>query len=217
MKAEPLREALADFDFDTLAQDSIKKGLAGSSWFKADPLEINRNPSPSSRLDFAEIATTGQVAFFSCFYYFSHDFTRVEVLVDLNLLRKVKGKKKPEIIYFHRLISIVELPRRSLDERVNIRAWSADKGKLSRAAFGAAFTRMEKMIPAALDFSQTDVARITSPGGEVAQRAGRFGPVVERGQDGPDSLTLWSKGLVSVQPAALPAGQLTPASPATPD
>ena len=205
VKAAPLREVLDDFDFDSLAQNTLRAGLGKSAWFKAEPLELKSNPSPASRFDFAQIAPTQQVAFASCFYYFSHDFTRVEVLVDLSMMRKVKGKKKPELFYFHRLTSVVELPQRSHDERVNVRTWSADKGKLARAAFAAAFARMEKMIPRALDLTKAEVTGYNAPGGDLAQRAGRYGPVLERGQDGPASLTLWSKGLISVQPAVLPA------------
>lgn len=206
VKVVPLRAALAGFDIEALALSTARAGLAKSGWFKAEPIEINRRPSPGSRLDFADVAPTGQVAFISCYYFMSHDFTQIEVMVDLTMGRK--GKKKPEIFYFHRLASIVQLPRPAFDAAANVRSWSAEDGKLARSAITAAFVRMEQLIPRALDMKQAEVAWLSAkdkdaPNRESAQTAGRYGPLIERGQDGPGSLTIWSKGLVSVQQAAV--------------
>lgn len=202
-KVGPVRRATAGFDLEGLSLATVRAGLAASSWFKAEPLEINRRPSPGSRLDFADVAPTGQVAFVSIYSFLSPDFNQVEVLVDITIGQKTKAKKKPKIIFFHRMASVVQLQKTSFDSGANIRAWSANDGKRTREALQLAMTRMQAMIPQALDMSQAEALRLAPPkpvpGQEMAQVAGRYGPVVDRDRNGPGSLTIWSKGLVSVQ------------------
>lgn len=201
VRVTPLRKALQGFDGSGLVLNAAKNGIQAVDWFAPNPLEVLEKPRMSSPLDFVYAAPSNQVAIVSTSYYLSHDGNQIEIKAEIRVIKKVK--KTVTVVAFQQMVSVVQLPKPSFDPNANVRTWSADNGAAARRAIAAGSARLEKLIPRALALSQADITAYAAKDREMAQAAGRFGPVLERGQDGPGSVLIWSKGLVSVQP--LPA------------
>jgi hypothetical protein len=103
----------------------------------------------------------------------------------------------PQVIYRQRMMSVVQLAKRSYEPRENANSWAADHGRLARAALIVAFKGFETLLPDALNLDDKQIAAFDSKKLEKVFAAGINGPVVRR--DGPDSLTIWSKGLISIR------------------
>jgi hypothetical protein len=206
----PLRQALQDFDLAPLATATSSAGLARLDWFGAREPRLTRIASEGERLGFAAIAGTAQHAVIGYHYGLSPDFTQIRVVAEITLLRKAgKGEKAGPgglvLLARQRVMSIAELPKRSYEHGENVKAWSADNARLARAALTAAFARLETEIPRALAMTAADLAGFEAKNQPKGFAAGFYGPVVERASDGSGAVTIWSKGLISVIPAALPA------------
>ncbi len=131
-------------------------------------------------------------------YYLSPDCSQIEVRAEIRILKKVKNSIV--VVAFQQMSSVVQLPNPSFDPNENVRRWSANDGADAKWAVAAGSARLEKLVPLSLQLSQSDIAAFAAKNREMAQAAGRFGPVVERAPDGPGSILIWSKGLVDVQP-----------------
>lgn len=202
VRVAPLRNALQGFDGSVLVLDAAKNGISSVGWFAPNPLEVLNKPRDSSPLDFVYAAPTNQVAIVSTSYYLSHDGAQIEVKAEIRVLKKVK--KSVTVVAYQQVISVVQMPKPAFEPNANVRTWSVGNGAAARRAIAAGSARLEKLIPRALALSQADLTAYAAKNLEMAQAAGRFGPVLERGHDGPGSVLIWSKGLISVQP--LPAG-----------
>jgi hypothetical protein len=201
VRAAPLRKALQGFDGSTLVLNAVQNGIKEVSWFSPNPLEVLGKPRESSPLDFVYAAPTSQAAIISTSYYLSHDCGQIEVKAEIRIIKKIK--KSVVMVAYQQVTSVVQLPNPSFDSNANVRRWSADNGAAARRAIAAGSARLEKLIPRALSLSQADITAYAAKDREMAQAAGRFGPVLERDLDGPRSVLIWSNGLISVQP--LPA------------
>lgn len=202
VRAGPLRKALQGFDGSSLVITAVKNGIKDVAWLAPNPLEVLERPRTSSPLDFVAVAPTNQVAMISASYYLSHDCSQIEVKAEIRILKKVK--KSVEVIAYQKVVSVVQLTKPSFDPNANVRAWSANNGAAAQRAIAAGSARLERLVPRALALTQADITAYDAKNREMAQAAGRFGPVLDRGLDGPGSVLIWSKGLVSVQ--ALPGG-----------
>jgi len=197
VRADPLRKALQGFDGSSLVLNAVKDGIKDVAWLAPNPLEVLDRPRSSSPLDFVAVAPTNQVGMISASYYLSHDCSQIEVKAEIRILKKVK--KSVVVIAYQTVVSVVQLPKPSLDSNTNVRVWSANKGAAAQQAIAAGSVRLQKLIPRALALTQADITAYGAKDREMAQAAGRFGPVLERGLDGQGSTLIWSKGLVSVQ------------------
>ncbi len=194
----PLRTALWNFDTAGLALAATKAGLNKLDWFQAQGFTVNRD---GDRAPLLATAGTPQFAFVDYRYEVSPDFTQIRVLGEISLQRLVRPKgasaATPEVIYRQRIMSVVQLATRSYEPRENAARWSADHGKLARAALTAAFGQFEDLLPYALGLSQKEIDGLSAKNSEKAFAAGFYGPLIRR--DGPDNLLIWSKGLIRVQ------------------
>lgn len=201
----PLREQLADFDVGALATEAAHTALTTINWFHPGMSRLELNPTIDSRILFAGIATTQQIAFVSFRYELSHDATHIRVvalvvIVETSLLTKPRRDQKP--LFQQQIVSIVELRKRSFDPRQNVAQWSANRAALARAALQSAFAAYRVLIPRALAMSQQDVIILNDKGHERAQGAGFYGPILDRS---PDKLLIWTNGLTLIQPASDPS------------
>ncbi len=196
VRAEPLRQALQDFDSTTLALNATRSGIEAVGWIEPHPLELLKEPRQSSPLDFVAAAPSAQVAMIDTGFYLSPDCGQIEAKAEIRVLRKTG--KKVSVVAYQQVTSVVQLSKPSLDPKENVRRWSTDKAGPARRAIAAAFARLQILIPRSLALTSGQVTGYAAKAQTMVQAAGRFGPVLDRGADG--SVLVWSNGLVSVAP-----------------
>ncbi|WP_294123286.1 hypothetical protein [Sphingomonas sp.] len=191
----PLRQALNGFDIDALALATTEAALAKSSWLH--PNKISLASSGAS----ADTAPTSALVIYR--YETSPDFTQVRVVADVRLVSPPakKGAPSPAPIYRELITSVVLLRSPSLDASENVARWSADDGKLAKAALTNAFASLEQLIPFTLDISEADAKAIAAKGRAKAFAAGYYGPSIQQGGAKPGETLIWAKGFVNVQPS----------------
>lgn len=198
----PLRAALKDYDANAKALDAAKAGLAVVPWVNPAPLETAVEPGATRPLDFIAVAKTPTVGLVRIGYYLSPDATRIEARADLEIVRKAgKGGATVTVLVLQHVTSAVVLNKPSFVVRENVARWSANDGELARSAIDRALGQLRDLIPQSLALDAGKVAAFATMT-DMAQAAGRFGPVVDRGTAGPGSMVIWSKGLVGVMPAS---------------
>lgn len=126
-------------------------------------------------------AGASEVALISWRYQLSHDFTNMQVIADVAI---VKPSSKARL-YEQQLISIVKLRRPSFIEEENVAIWAANNGALARQALEMAFARSGKVLPSILELDANGLKKATAKGGETATSAGFHGPVLMRDENGP--------------------------------
>lgn len=196
MLAAPLRRALGAQNIGAVALATTRSALAAADWFDArDFILDDRAAATSGPL---LVAGTAQIADIAYRYELSPDFTQIRVIADISMTRAIPGGQVQ--LMRQRIASIVELNQRSYDAEKNVARWSADHAALARAALDRAFARMAELIPAALTISAADAQALSARGSANTFAAGFYGTLVSRDADG-TGLTIWSGGLVHVEPA----------------
>lgn len=204
--AIPLRKALDGLDLAPLAIATTTKALAQVGWFGAREPRLARVSTEGERAAFAAIAQTGQFALVRYTYSTSPDFTQIRIYAEVTIWQKpnpaAKGKASGGILLSrHRVLAITELTKRAFEPADNVKAWSADGGKLARAAIEASFTRLEMLIPRALAITPQEHLALTDKKRAKVFAAGFYGPRVEGMDQGTSGVTIWSGALISVMPA----------------
>jgi hypothetical protein len=183
---EPLREALRGFDVNTIAQATTKQALAKPAWFQPSFVSAGTTvPSGSA-----------QSAMVIYRYETSPDFTQIRVIADIRLNRTASSQAA--LLYRQTISSIVVLRAPSFEPKENVARWSADNGRLAKAALTSDFARLEQLIPFALELKGTDVKAITAKNRPKVFGAGYYGPAIERTGTTSGETLLWKDGLVSV-------------------
>lgn len=200
----PLHIALATFDVAELALATTKAALAKIDWFHPLPFTVSRDGSAPARAAFIEDAPTPQLATISYRYDLSPDFTQIRVTADLILARRsdAKGSKAPATTATHyrqRIVSIVQLRKRSYIQAENVAAWAADDGALARDALTGAFAEIEQLIPYALALGAADIRAFTDKNRAKAYAAGLYGPRIEWPDSSSSGVLIWSGGLIHIQ------------------
>jgi len=200
----PLRQALLGFDVNGLAVATTKAALAKPAWFQPASIDVTNDAAIQSRPEFLAKLKSPQVALVGYRYEASPDFTQIRVIADLQLGRvgAMKGGA-PALtpLYHQQVASIVQLRKPSFEPSENVGRWSADDGKLAKAALTSAFARLEQLIPFAVGLGDADVKSFAAKGREKAFAAGYYGPLVERNPERPGKTLIWANGLVNVQPS----------------
>lgn len=199
---EPVREALADFDADRLAQNTTAAALAQVPWLQAAAVSFSKDSSPVGKSSALDGIGASQVAFIEYTYDFSPDFSELRVVAKVEFASKAMpaAATKPEarvsrknLAYSQQITTIVSLSAAVEEKAGNASQWSADGGKRAREALTLAFAEMEKLLPRTLALTAADVAAMsakTNPKGNVGGFAGR---VVES----PTGETLlWGPGFI---------------------
>jgi hypothetical protein len=201
--AVPLRAALAGFDIDALAVAATGAGLARLDWFQPQPIMVNKDPVGENRAAFLASSDASQFALIWYRYELSPDFSQIRVIGEITLMRKRRaGDTRSEPltpIYRQRLLSAVQLRKRSYEPRENVASWSGENGMLGMAALAAAFGRFEQLLPYALGLGQKDIDSLSDKRHEKAFAGGFYGSLIARSPSDPDDVLIWTKGLVQVQ------------------
>jgi hypothetical protein len=153
-----------------------------------------------------DLTSTGspQFAVIGYRYETSPDFTQIRVIAEIQMGRTAAangGAAALDPFYRQQVTSIVLLREPSFEPAENVAKWSADDGKLAKAALSAAFSRLEQLIPLALDFRDSDIKAFTAKNHEKAFAAGYYGPLVARSADRPGETLIWVNGLLNVRPS----------------
>ena len=204
-RVAPLRQAISDFDFDDLAVASTRSALSHLDWFGAQDPKSSKSPSDGDRQAVIAAAGTRQLATITYHYVLSPDFTQIRVVANIMLWQPMvtrAGGARPPLIarYGQRITAITELRKRSYDQAENIAQWRADNGKLARTSITAALTRLEQLIPFALDLKQTDIDAFGQKKADKVFAAGFYGPPVKAFPGNAGETLLWSQGLIDVTP-----------------
>ena len=206
----PLRQAMSDFDFNTLAVASTKAALSHLDWFGAQNPEWIKSPSDNDRRALLSGAGAKQLATVTYHYHLSPDFTQIRVIADIALwqppaTRAGGAQATLSALYGQRITAIVELRKRSYEPADNVALWSADKGRLARASITAALARLEQLIPFAFSLNQADIdALARKKADKKADKlfaAGFYGPPLTTFPSVAGEKVLWSQGLIEVMPA----------------
>jgi len=194
----PLTAALTGVDLSDLAEQTTRKALAATSWFKPSAVAIVPGPIAKNREALFSANPSAQTGIVSYRYQMSPDFTQLRVIASLNVTKA--GAVPP--IYAQQVVSLIELRQRSYDHAENVARWSSNDGALAKAALAAAFARLETVLPTVLELSPAKFAAVTNKAKTgSAFAAGFYGPQLMRDEKG---VVIWSNGngFIAAQPAA---------------
>lgn len=192
----PLREALMDFDVETLALDTTERALGATDWFAPSVIAVIPEQGGITHGDFFAEHPSEQVGLVDYIYQLSPDFTQVQVIAEISV--QAPDDEKPQ--FAQQIVSVVRLNKRSYEEHRNVARWAANDGALARDALVAAFARLETAIPAVLALTPDQFDDATDKKRESQFAAGFHGPLLMRDETGP---VIWSKGtgFIAVQSA----------------
>ncbi len=191
----PLREALTGFDVGALALASTDRALSAPGWFRKKSIAFTQ--------DGASVASAGPVAKIIYRYEVSADFSNLRVFADVSLkngpiVKDGKSNGSDQTQFRQVITSIVQLRKRSYEGSENVSQWSADQGKLGKAALQIAFTQIEEMLPLALNMSAGELKIYQAKTQDQGFAAGYNGAVVKRGGVSVDDILIWSDGLIKL-------------------
>lgn len=195
-EVQPIVDSLAGFDIDALAIAAGRKAIAEVDWFKPGPIEMTGIPGAPGFREFVADNPAQQVGRITYRYQMSPDFTQLQVIADIAILRA--DDLTP--IYGQQVVSVVQLRQRSYDHADNVRRWSQADGALIKAGLKSAFARLGAVLPVVMDLDPAGFAEATGKKREAAFAAGFHGPILLRDAEGP---VIWEKkiGFIAVQPA----------------
>lgn len=206
----PVREALTGFDVDALATDATQKATDKLDWFQARPAVLSRDPSVAGESAALDASPTSQMAFFEYAYDLSPDFGTLRVSLKLRLVNKATSQggrpqdrfKGRNLVFTQKFTSVVPLPGASKDAMENAGRWSADNGKLARAALTQAFDKFTVLVPRALTMSAADLKAMNGHDKKVIAMASYSGRVQEQSADETLIYNSAIGGLIDVQTLA---------------
>jgi|GEM_PF-7042523 len=199
----PLQKALAGFDADALVLAAVQEGLGKSTWFHPSRSEVVREADVKTRGAFVAQGPGGKAALADISYYIEPQGARLEAVLNIAIAKR--GTGKPDLVIYHRVTSVVQLDKPSIDPRENLRAWSANGGALAKSALTASFARLGQLAERAIDMTPQEVAALSAKDAPRTYVAGRYGAPVSDPAAARGMVTIWARGLVSVQKVA-PAG-----------
>jgi len=200
---EPVREALIDFDVDSLAQNTTRAAFAQVPWLQNATVAFSKDSSPVGKSGALDTIGASQVAFVEYSYDFSVDFAELRVVAKVEFADKAMpaAATKPEgrvnrknLAYAQAITTIVSLPVPTDDKATNVSLWSADGASLARAALTTAFAKMEQLLPRTLALTTEDIAAMAAK----TNKKGNVGGFAGRTQESPGTgeTLLWGPGFV---------------------
>jgi hypothetical protein len=166
----PLREAMVGYEFDPLAQEFSSATLTGLGWFDVKQLKLSKDGSDAAVSAALDAATAPQLMVMRYAYETNADFSAIVVSLEATLINKaVPAGKKPAarmatkfVPYRQAIRSMIFLPGAdNKDPAGNVKAWSADGGKLARSAVEAGLQRCQQLLQRSLALSAADAASMT--------------------------------------------------------
>jgi len=204
---EPVRIALTGFDVDSLAQDTANTAIAALPWLQPTSVTFGKDSSVLGKSALLDKGGADQIAFLEYAYDFSPDFSAVRVVETIQFANRAlpaaSTPLKPEVRlspkyapYAQSVTSVVELSAPSKEMIDNATRWSADNGKLAKAALVSAFAEIRQLTPRLLDLGAEDVKLLDAKENKRIMAGGYSG----RPQSSKDGGTLlWTGGFVHVQ------------------
>lgn len=158
---KPLRDALADFDFDTQAMNATKETLAGIDWFALGNASFSKEISDKLALATLDASQAPQVAFVTYEYQATADFSAIEVLARVQIVPRVaaEGKSPKSRIALGNAIyyqpHLVQIPLKGAGKVTedNLARWTANNGSLARKALTDGIAQMQVMLAKGLQIS----------------------------------------------------------------
>ncbi len=203
---EPLRAALTGFDADALSLETTKAGLADIAWLQPVEPAFSKDSSLLGKSGVLDAGTAAQVAFIEYSYDLSPDFASVRVVAKIEFANKAvpaTSAAKPEsrlfpknLAYTQSITSVVSLPTPGADMDANAALWSADEGKVARAALTQAFAKIGQLMPRTLALTAEDIKLMSAKDKKKGVAGGFSGRI----QDTTDGTLLWSGGFIHAQP-----------------
>lgn len=218
----PLREALAGFNADDLAQSVTKATVEATPWLQPVAVTFAKDSSVAGKSGVLDAAGAGQVAFFEYTYDVAPAFESVRVKLSMQFANRAlpptKNNKTPKpesrvsdrnLVYAQTITSIVLLPSASEELEENAPRWSADNAVLARKALTQAFHQVERFAPRALALNEADIKAMK---GKDRKRMGLGGFYGRQQPDADPGTLIWgdegfvyAQAIDETQPAAVAA------------
>lgn len=211
----PLRNALVDFDFDTVLKEEMQAALAKDSLIDKGNLRIVKDITSKSLEDALSGSQAPAVLFVIGDYHLSNDADVLDASLTVRLypdndalralLAKPDTKNKLALantLYRNTLTFQTKIPTDPNGRDAHISAWSANKGEKARAALKLAAVKLSAMLAQDLGWSEADGDAAASTGTSI-DIFPYVGQVIARDDGG--SLIRTKEGrLEYVTPAAMP-------------
>ena len=223
----PIRESMVGFDFDPLAQGVTTATLSGLGWFDPKQIKLTKDNSDATTLAALDAAGTPQLMLMRYSYETNAQFSSIVVSLDSFLVNKEtpKGKKPAARLqtkylpYMQKVRSMILLPgANDKDPEGNVKAWSADGGKLARAAVELGLERCQALLTKSLSMSAADAGSMVKRNKRpMSAVPGVTGWVMESQPDNTliyEFITMTLTRVETFSPGAAPAVPATPVAPA---
>ncbi|MGN6149387.1 MAG: hypothetical protein ACTHPD_12670 [Rhizomicrobium sp.] len=151
---KPLRDSLADFDFDGAIRDNMKSALSQVAWLHVANASVVRDVSPDSLDRDLAHSSASDVVFVNTTYMLSNDANLLTVSMSAGLFSKddavapKKAKQKTSLansIYHNHFTFLMTAPK-AADRDHYIAEWSAHDGAAMRAALKRAAEELPQLI-----------------------------------------------------------------------
>jgi len=151
---KPLRDALADYDFDSVLRDNMKSTLSQVAWLHVANASVVRDTSPDSLDQDLGHSTAGDVIIANTAYMLSNDADVLTVTMEAGLYSKDtslapnKAKQKTSLAnsIYHNRITFIMLAPKTADRDHYIAEWSANNGAAMRAALKLAAEELPQLL-----------------------------------------------------------------------
>jgi hypothetical protein len=167
---KPVRDAVVDFDFDSMIRDDLRASVSKVAWMHIDAARVVKDLNDTSLDEDITNSKDGAVLLTMADYHFSNDGRQLFVILNANLyanspaLNAMKPKDgKPEVVsaavnalYRNLLMFTVDMPAASSDRPVNMNAWAANHGAALRSALTLASAKLSGLLA-------DDIQRIEDP------------------------------------------------------
>jgi len=181
-----LRDALVDYNFDTVMQSHAKTALTQVPWPHGDHVHVVKEVSKDSFDQALAASRDAAVIFTTTDYQLSNDADQLSVTVNASLfprtdalraLKQGKTSSTPSSVsnslYHNTLKFEYRAPRATSDRDSNMQNWSANNGAAMRTALNAAAAKLAWMVAQDIESS------MTSPAGAIPD-TDRSGTVVRK-------------------------------------
>lgn len=169
---KPLRDAMVDFDADSLLRDDLKASLSKIDWLHVSGVKVVKDASVLSTDKAVTESKGGAVLIVSADYHLSADGAELDVILSANMfannaglaaLKSKDAKGTPSdihnAIYRNTVTFKATAPGATGNRDMNIAAWSTNQGEPLRAALKEGSARVARMMASDLEGEMTAMRR----------------------------------------------------------
>ncbi len=163
---QPLRDALAGYNFDDDARDSTGLALSSVPWLKVTEQRLTKDDSQPGLLGVLDSLPTSRLLIADYGYSLSPTGDEMVIHVALSIAsRETPAGKKPAdrlkpkyLAYQQRLTVVAQLNIPAKDLAANVARWSADGAALARKTLASELADVRTLIVRSLTATEADVA-----------------------------------------------------------